>query len=75
MLGKSRRLLTCMPQTYPVGMSRQLRNWNYRNIIDFLKDQDFSFDKELGGSHQAWIKRSENGNPDKRVEVNFTHGS
>jgi hypothetical protein len=56
-------------------MSRQLRNWNYRNVTDFLKEHGFHFDKELGGSHQAWIKHGENGAPDRRVEVNFTHGS
>lgn len=56
-------------------MPRKLRNWNYRNVISFLKENGFSFDKELGGSHQAWVKRGENGEPARRVEVNFTHGS
>ena len=56
-------------------MSKRLYNWNYRNVVGFLKEKGFSFDKELGGSHQAWIKRGDNGGPDRRVEVNFTHGS
>ena len=44
-------------------------------MIAFLKENGFTFLKELGGSHQAWIKRGENGETNRRVEVNFTHGS
>lgn len=54
---------------------RRLNNWTYRNVIDFLKENGFSFDKELGGSHQAWVKSGNGGKPDRRVEVNFTKGS
>jgi hypothetical protein len=56
-------------------MPRRLRNWNYAEVTDFLKENGFSFHKELGGSHQAWIKRGENNDPDRRVEVNFAHSS
>jgi hypothetical protein len=54
-------------------MARRLHNWNYRDVTDFLKSRGFSFYKELGGSHQAWIKRECNGAPKKVVELNFTH--
>jgi predicted RNA binding protein YcfA (HicA-like mRNA interferase family) len=57
------------------GMSKRLHNWIYRDVIKFLKENGFGFDRELGGSHEAWIKRGENGEPDRRVEINFTHGS
>ena len=44
-------------------------------MIEFLRDNGFRFEKELGGSHQAWSKAGENGAPNRRVEVNHTHGS
>jgi len=56
-------------------MSRRLHNWNYRQVIDFLKENGFHFEKPLGGSHEAWIKHDENSGADIRVEVNFTHKS
>jgi len=56
-------------------MTRRLNNWSFRDVKAFLKENDFMFLKELGGSHQAWIKYGENGEPDRRVEINFTHDS
>jgi predicted RNA binding protein YcfA (HicA-like mRNA interferase family) len=56
-------------------MVRRLRNWSYPEVIDFLKENGFYFLKERGGSHQAWIKRGENAEPDRIVEVNFRHDS
>lgn len=56
-------------------MARRLHNWNYDNVTDFLKDNGFSFYKEVGGSHQAWIKRGEDSLPDIIVGLHFTHGS
>jgi predicted RNA binding protein YcfA (HicA-like mRNA interferase family) len=58
-----------------VGMSRKLRNWNYHDATAFLKEHGFSFQKSLKGSHQAWIKRGENGGPDRRVEVSIPRDS
>ena len=55
-----------------VTMPRRLRNWSYNEVTDFLSENGFSFLKELGGSHQAWVKRGE---PDRIVNVNFTHRS
>ena len=56
-------------------MSRRLHNWNYRQVTDFLIKNGFYFDKELGGSHQAWVQRGDNGETSQRVEVNFTKQS
>jgi len=57
-------------------MARRLHNWSYREVTDFLKKNGFTFHKEIGGSHQAWIKRASNHNaPDRTVVVNFTHKS
>jgi hypothetical protein len=58
-----------------MGMTRRLHNWNYRDVTEFLKDNDFIFFKELAGSHENWIKHGGDGTPDRIVEVNFTHGS
>jgi len=56
-------------------MARRLHNWNYDNVTDFLKENGFSFYKEVGGSHEAWIKRGQDEVPDRIVGMNFTHGS
>jgi len=56
-------------------MTRRLYNWSYRDVTEFLKENGFSFFKELEGSHEAWIKHGEDNVPDRIVEVNFTHGS
>jgi hypothetical protein len=58
-----------------VGMTRNLRNWNYQNVTNFLRENGFSFSKPLKGSHQEWRKPGENGEPDIIVEVNFSHRS
>lgn len=58
-----------------LDMPRRLRNWSYKNVIDFLRQNGFRFDQELGGSHESWVKHGVNGEADRRVEVNFTHGS
>lgn len=52
-------------------MTRRLHNWSYRNVTDFLKEHGFSFFEELA----AWIKIGKDNEPDRIVEVNFTHGS
>jgi hypothetical protein len=57
------------------NMARRLHNWSYNNVTNFLRENGFSFLKELGGSHQAWVKRGGNNEPDWRVGINFTHGS
>jgi len=56
-------------------MPRRLHNWTYRDVTDFLRENEFSFYKEIKGSHQAWIKRGENRAPDTIIELNFTHHS
>ena len=56
-------------------MTRRLHNWTYREIIAFLKENGFSFLEPLKGSHERWIKRGEHGEPDKIVEVNFSHSA
>ena len=56
-------------------MARRLHNWSYRELIGFLKKNGFTLFKELGGSHQAWIKRGEDGNSDKTVGLHFTRGT
>ena len=56
-------------------MTRRLRNWTYRDVTDFLREHGFSFFEELDGSHERWIKRGENDEPDRLVEVNFNKKS
>lgn len=56
-------------------MTRRLYNWTYQDVTAFLKENGFSFFKELEGSHEAWIRFGENGGPDRIVEVNFSHRS
>lgn len=54
-------------------MARGLRNWNYKDVIKFLKRNDFRFYKEKMGSHEAWIRTNESGTP-FIVEVNKLRG-
>ena len=54
-------------------MPRRLKNWSYQDVTNFLKENGFSFRKEASGSHQAWIKRGKNNQPDIIVGVNFCH--
>ena len=57
------------------GMVRRTRNWTYRDVTDFLRENGFSFYKEVKGSHQAWIKRAARPEEDKIVGLHFTRGS
>ena len=56
-------------------MPRRLRNWGYKNVTDFLKENGFNYEKPLKGSHQAWIKRGEGGVADRRVEISIPRDS
>jgi len=56
-------------------MVRRLHNWSYSDVTDLLREHGFGFFKELPGSHEAWIKLTADGEPDRIVEVNFTHRS
>jgi hypothetical protein len=73
--GKFCRLQESAAAAYSVGMTRRLHNWSYGNVTDFLKENGFSFYKEVGGSHQAWIKRGNDKVPDGVVGVHFTSKS
>ena len=50
-------------------MTRILRNWNYREVTRFLKENGFEFGYPMKGSHQASIKLNEKGEPRWIVEV------
>ena len=56
-------------------MTRRLNNWTYRELTDFLREKGFRFHKEMGGSHQAWIKRGDDKEEPKSVGIHFTHGT
>jgi len=49
-------------------MPRGLQNWVTKDVKKFLKVHDFSFHKNLGGSHEAWIKDDDSA----IVEINIT---
>jgi predicted RNA binding protein YcfA (HicA-like mRNA interferase family) len=48
-------------------MPRGLRNWIYRDLVNFLKTNNFKLYKQKEGSHEAWI----NFETEKIVEINF----
>ncbi len=56
---------------------RNLWNWTYPDVTDFLRKHGFSFHRQIGGSHQYWRKppNEETGTPEILVELNFTHRS
>src|ERR1035441_7838023 len=53
-------------------MTRRLRNWTYRDVTDFLREHGFRFFEELDGSHERWIKREEDDEPDRLLEGEFS---
>ena len=73
--GKFRRLPADARRVYSVSMTRRIYNWTYPDVTSFLKENGFSFHEELAGSHERWIKRGEDGAPDRMVELNFSHRS
>jgi predicted RNA binding protein YcfA (HicA-like mRNA interferase family) len=52
-------------------MPNNLRNWTYRDVIQFLKDNGFTFGRELVGSHETWV----NATTQSVVNVNKTKSS
>jgi predicted RNA binding protein YcfA (HicA-like mRNA interferase family) len=52
-------------------MTRNLRNWNYRDVTRFLKEKGFELSHAMKGSHQAWVKLDENNEPQTFVEVSI----
>jgi hypothetical protein len=71
--GKSPRLLAQSGFDILTRMTRQLHNWSYRDLTDFLKENGFILSKQLDGSHERWMKHGGNGETDKILEINFTH--
>ncbi len=51
-------------------MPNGLFNWSYKDVVAFLKENDFEFLEQRKGSHEAWKHRI----TDDVVEINF-HGS
>lgn len=37
-------------------MPKGLKNWTSKDVMKFLKTHDFFFYKQLGGSHESWLK-------------------
>jgi len=56
-------------------MTNRFYNWTYRDVTNFIKENGFRYDGPLKGSHEAWIKLGKNDEPDRIVEVNFSHRS
>ena len=53
-------------------MTRKITSWTYRDITEFLGENDFSFSEAFNGSHETWGKFLPNGEPDRFVEIPFT---
>lgn len=51
-------------------MARGISNWTYKEVIEFLKENGFSYLESRKGSHEAWLCVKTNA----IVEVNF-HGN
>ena len=52
-------------------MVKQLSNWTYRDVTNFLETKGFSFYEDLEHA-QSWVKLRANGEPDRFVEIKFT---
>jgi len=58
-----------------VGMTRRLFNWEYADVIQFLKEHGFEFYEPHRGSHERWAKVKEDGTTERVVEVNRSHSA
>ncbi len=74
-IGKLGGLSAAALATYSADMTSKIYNWTYRDVTHFLKENGFSFFEPLKGSHEAWIKLGDDGEPNRIVEVNFSHRS
>jgi hypothetical protein len=52
-------------------MTKKLIHWTYRDVADFLVENDFSF-SEVDGSVRTWVKLADNGEPERFVQVPFS---
>jgi predicted RNA binding protein YcfA (HicA-like mRNA interferase family) len=39
-------------------MPRGLKNWKYKDVINFLKKNGFEPDHQITGSHEFWVNKS-----------------
>jgi len=53
-------------------MEKNLNNWTYEDVINFLKDNGFAYFDEVPGVGKAWMNFHKNGEPDRIVEVKQT---
>jgi predicted RNA binding protein YcfA (HicA-like mRNA interferase family) len=53
-------------------MPRGFNGWAYKDVVKFLKSHGFYFFKEKQGSHEAWIRRTKDG--DFIVDINKLTG-
>lgn len=53
-------------------MPRRLRNWGYKDVIAFLKENGFYFYEQREGSHEAWVRKTDM--ESFVVEVNWIEG-
>lgn len=52
-------------------MPKGLHNWTYKQVIEFLREKEFTLYNERKGSHEAWISKDGKA----VVEVNFIQGN
>jgi hypothetical protein len=55
-------------------MTRKTSSWTYRDVTEFLAENDFNFSEAFDGSHESWVKLARNGEPETFVEIPFRHG-
>jgi hypothetical protein len=55
-------------------MAIKISAWTYRDVTEFLAENDFSFSEAFNGSHETWVKLLPNGEPKTFVEIPFRHG-
>ena len=61
-----------LPRSILGSMTTKTIHWTYRNVIDFLQENDFSSSGEWKNSAQSWFKLNAKGEPRWIVEVKFT---
>lgn len=54
-------------------MPRNLYHWTYEDVTEFLRTKGFEFFDDVEGVGEAWMNFQEGGEPNRIVEVKYTH--
>lgn len=55
-------------------MPRSLYHWTYEDVTDFLNAKGFELFDDVEDLGEAWMNFHPNGEPNRIIEIKYTHG-